>query len=289
MLLPIVVSFMVSAPPAPTPAPAPQPASTEPVATLLPQLEACEEMDCAALRALVSKGPKVWPDLEKGIDDPKELIRFWSIGVLAEVPVPEAKDKLVKLLREEPLARLRAASAFALASYPPGPDVTGELVTALSDIDPNVRFEAASALARRPADPTAFAPLVKALDDKDEDVRAAAADALGQGGKAARTAAITKALLAKVSDRKPPMRGRVAIALAQIGAPEAVAPLIARIGRERDETALAAVAWALGELGDKTAIDPLKTLAQHPSDVVKQHAAEALQRLTAPAPEAPPK
>ncbi|MFO0746787.1 MAG: HEAT repeat domain-containing protein [Myxococcota bacterium] len=278
MLLPFAVSFALAAPPAPSPAPPP---AGESVPALIEALADCQEMDCPALRSLVARGDKVWPELERGIDHKQEMVRFWSIGVLSEVPVAAAMPRLLGFIKDEPLARIRAASAFALASYKGAPEVTPALVLALSDIDPNVRFEAASALGRRPADPAALAPLVKALDDQDEDVRAAAAETLGVMGPVAKVPEATKALLAKVSDRKPTVRGHVAIALGQIGVPEAVPPLVKRLERERDEEALAAAIWALGELGDKTAVEPLKALEGHASEIVRGHVAEALGKLAA--------
>lgn len=278
VLVPLTLSCLFNAPPAP-PAPAPTPPpGDQSVPALVEQLEACQEMDCAALRALVAIGPKVWPDLAAGLDHKKELVRFWSIGVLAEVPVPEAEAKLLTFAKDEPLTRIRAASVFALAGYPDAA-ASAAIVTALGDMDANVRFEAASALGRRPPDPVGRDALVKLLDDQDEDVRAAAAESLGVMAPIAKVPNVTKALLDKISDRKPGVRGRVAIALGQIGVAEAVPPLVKRLERERDGEALAAVVWSLGELKDASAVEPLKKLEGHDSEVVRQHVKEALLKL----------
>jgi len=276
VIISLALGLTLAAPPPPAPAPAPKPTVLE----LLPALEACQDTDCPALVALVERGDAAWPDLEQGIDHKSELVRFWSIGVLATRPIEAARGKLLKLLATEPAVRIRAASAFALAGYP-GADVTAELVEALADPDPNVRFEATSALGRRPPDVSMVAPLVKLLDDKDDDVRAAAAETLGALGAVAKTPEVAKALLAKVNDRRPAVRGRVAIALGQLGVAGAPARLLERVGRERDEEALAAMAWALGELRDPAAKDALEKLTTHASAVVKQHAEEALAKLVA--------
>ncbi|MCC6623417.1 MAG: HEAT repeat domain-containing protein [Deltaproteobacteria bacterium] len=280
MIAPVVIALSLcgAEPPPPTSVP-----------ELVEALIGCVDEQCPALRALVAKGEAVWPELDRGIGHTEELVRFWSIGVLAESPVPAARARLLQLAGDEPKARIRAAACFSLAGYP-GADVTAALARALGDHDPNVRFEAASALGRRAADATAvpaLAALVKALDDQDEDVRGAAAEALGLMAAVARTPEVERALLGKINDRKGPVRGRVAVAIGQLGITRAVAPLVTRAGRERDVEALAAMAWALGELGDKAALPTLEGLVGHASELVSQHAREAVAKLSAP-PAAPP-
>jgi len=275
MPLGLVLSLVAAAPPAPAPAPG-EPG--EPVPALVAALADCEDEGCPALRALIAKGEAVWPALDQGIGHAQEIVRFWSIGVLAEVPVPAARARLLGLVADEPLTRIRAAACFALAGYP-GADATAALVKALSDHDPNVRFEAASAIGRRAPDASALPALVKVLDDQDEDVRAGAAEAIGAMAPVARTPEVEKGLLAKINDRKAPVRGRIAIALGQVRIAKAVAPLVTRAGREKDEEALAAIAWALGELADEAARATLEGLGKHASEIVRKHAAEALGKL----------
>src|SRR5262245_59893803 len=62
------------------------------------------------------------------------------------------------------------------------PEVTRELVTALIDPSPHVRWEAAKAL-QSIADPVAAPALMHALDDDRDDVRWVAAEALIALGK----------------------------------------------------------------------------------------------------------
>lgn len=246
------------------------------VAELVVQLEACKEMDCPPLRALVEKGDKVWPELEVGLDHAEEMVRFWSLGVLSEVPVAAARPRLVGLL-SDPLVRIRAAAAFALGAQR-SPEVVLPLVGALADPDVNVRFEAASALARVP-DPRAVDALIEVSSDKDVDVRRAACEALGTiKDDRARPALV--GLLKK--DRKPIVRGYAAIALGNIKSAEAVEALVERAGRERDPEALAAVAWALGEIGAQPARAALDKLVSHESEVVQREAKGALAKLEPP-------
>jgi HEAT repeat protein len=274
-MYPYLLALALGAPP-PPPAPTPAPAS-ETVAELVPQLEACEDMQCPPLKALVAKGDKVWPELELGVDHANELVRFWSLGVLSEVPVAAARPKLVLLL-SDPLVRIRAAAAFALGAQR-SPEVVPALIGALGDPDVNVRFEAASALVRVP-DPRALEPLLAVLSDDDVDVRRTACEALA----AFKDERAEKALLERLQkDKKAVVRGHAAIALGNQKNAAAVDALVARSERERDEEALAAMAWALGEIGDAKARAALDKLAGHASELVKREASTALGKL-APAP-----
>lgn len=251
------------------------------VVRLVGELGSCTEMDCAPLVALIAKGDKVWPSLEVGLDHGDELVRFWSLGVLSEVPVAAARPRLVALLGGEPLVRIRAAAAFALGAQR-SPEVVAPLIAALADPDVNVRFEAASALGRVP-DARALEPLIKASTDNDHDVRRAACESLG----ALKDDRARPALVARLSDdKKAIVRGHAAIGLGMMKARAALDALVKRAARERDAEALAAMAWALGEIGDDGARATLDKLAGHASEVVKKEARDALAKL--PSPEPPP-
>lgn len=266
---------------APPPPKAPTPEPEVPVATLVRSLASCVEMDCGPLRTLVSRGPKVWPELEVGLDDRDEMVRFWTLGVLSEVPVPAARPRLIALMKDKTV-RIRAASAFALGAQR-HPEVVPPLIEALVDPDVNVRFEAASALGRVP-DPRALEPLLTSVKDLDEDVRGAVCDALGAIGDAR---AIPELLTLLKDDRKSGVRGRAALALGALKAKDAFDTLVKRATRERDPEALAAMCWALGELGDARALPTLEPLTRHTNEVVKKHAQEAVATLSASTPKPP--
>jgi HEAT repeat protein len=266
----------LAAPPPPKAPPEPE----VPVATLVKSLASWVEMDCGPLRALVSRGPKVWPELEVGLDDPDEMVRFWTLGVLSEVPVAAARPRLIALMKDKTV-RIRAAAAFALGAQR-HPEVVPPLIEALVDSDVNVRFEAASALGRVP-DPRAVEPLLTSVQDPDEDVRGAVCDALGAIGDAR---AIPPLVTLLKDDRKSGVRGRAALALGSLKAKDAFDTLVKRATRERDPEALAAMCWALGELGDARAIATLEPLTRHANEVVRKHASDAVAALS-PKPEAP--
>lgn len=267
----VLWAVLVSAPPA---------EATPTVAELVARLGTCQEMDCAPLRELVARGDKVWPALEVGLDDADEMVRFWTLGVLTEVPVPAARPRLVALL-SDPLVRIRAAAAFALGAQK-APEVVPALISALADPDVNVRFEAASALSRVP-DARAVEPLIAASADPDEDVRRAACEALGN----IKDARARRVLVERLGDRKAIVRGHAAIALGVMRAADAVDPLVKRAGRERDAEALAAMAWALGEIGDVRARSVLEGLRAHKAEVVQKEASDALAKLASPPAPAP--
>ena len=260
--------------------------SPVPIADLVGQLEACQDEACAPYVALIARGAAVWPDLAAGLDAPAEMTRFWTIGVLAAVKLPAARERLVGVLQGEPLVRVRAAAAFALGNLGKGDAseaVVKALVTAADDKDVNVRFEAISALARL-GPPGVTATFIKAVRDHDEDVRIEAIDALAALADPAARAVLEERLQ---EDLKPGVRGHAAIALGNLKGPESVPLLLVRLGRERHPEALAAACWALGALGDARAVEPLKALLTHKEAVVRQQATDALALLATPPAPAP--
>ncbi|MBL7220743.1 MAG: HEAT repeat domain-containing protein [Phycisphaerae bacterium] len=75
-------------------------------------------------------------------------------------------------------------------------------------------------------------------------------------------------------------RRDAAKALGELGDKQAVEPLMALLAREDDSSVQAAVAGALGKLGDKRAIEPLTTLLGGSSKcMVRAQAAKALEKF----------
>lgn len=273
----LAASPALAAEPAPAPPPTTAPDDAPSVRALVGRLEACTDLDCEPIRALVARGQALWPDITHGLEGQPEMTRFWTLGVLSEVVIPDARETLEGLLAGDGQIRIRAAAAFALGNMR-DKAVVPALTKALADKDVNVRFEAASALGRSPG-VEAVPALLKALRDSDDDVRAAVIEALAATGD---PRAIDPMLRRAERDPSPGVRGMAAVGLANLKAESAVEPLIARLGAELNPQALAAVCWALGELGDARAVAPVKGLLDHESAVVRQLAEEAVTKLEAP-------
>lgn len=245
------------------------------VTSLVDALKACESLEtCAAVRTLIQRGPAIWPALGKGLVAPDEMTRFWTLGVLSEVPVPAARSAISTCIRD-PEIRVRAAAAYALGAQG-SREVTATLLTALRDKDLNVRFAAAVALARV-KDPKSIDGLIVACTDEDEDVRAYSALALGDIGDRRATAAVLERL---ERDHVAQVRGFAGMALSKLRDPASLTRLMSHAEVEADPKALAATLYALGELGDRRALPIVQRFIKHPHEEVREYAQEAATRLS---------
>jgi len=245
-----------------------------PVAELVAQLTQCESLEtCPAVRALIAAGPRIWPALEVGLKSPDEMVRFWTLGVLSEVPVPAARAAIGATLKDNKI-RVRAAAAYALGAQG-SKEVTSWLLQALADEDVNVRFAAAVALMRI-KDPASVPGLIKACRDRDEEVRAYAVLALGDIGDRRATKAVLERLDEDLVSR---VRGFAGLALGKLKDPSTFNPLMKHIRTELDPKPLAAIIFALGALGDVRAIDAIASHKEHPDPEVRAYVVDALALL----------
>lgn len=122
-----------------------------------------------------------------------------------------------------------------------GSPAVEQLIEALSSGEKNIRIGSAKALGEI-KDPRAITPLIETLKDDNKWVRREASGALSKMGESA-----VDPLLGILDDADWKVRG--------------------------------AAAWALGSIGDKRAIEPLKKALDDKSGYVKKVAAEKLKNL----------
>ena len=232
------------------------------------KLKGCKSLQCDAALALIKSGKEIWPAIRAGLQAQDEMTRFWALGVLSEVPLVAARDSIGALV-DDPKIRVRAAAAYALGAIKDH-SVSPYLLKALVDKDLNVRFAAAVAMARV-KDPKTAPALTRATRDRDEEVRAYACLALGDIGLPQSTSTLMERL---DQDAHPKVRGFAAMSLSKFSKHPGRDLLLSRLKEETDAKALAAAIFALGELGDKAALGPLrqmkKTLAAHAVKGIRQ-------------------
>ncbi|HLU66635.1 MAG TPA: HEAT repeat domain-containing protein, partial [Kofleriaceae bacterium] len=174
-----------------------------------------------------------------------------------------------------PKPRVRAAAAAALGDAEPDRrgEVVDALITALDDLDPDVRASSALSLADL-GDPRAVEPLVLRMDDGVPAVRQTAAVALGR----MRAAAAFEPLRQALADGPPDLRFQAATSLVEIDPPRALDPLVAALD-DPDPEVVGAAALGLGSIADPAAIEPLARRLDHPAARTRFDVAYALAQL----------
>jgi HEAT repeat protein len=214
-----------------------------------------------------------------------------------------SRPPLEQLVRElgAVQARVRASAAKGLGACG-DPRAVEPLVRALGDRTVAVRLRAAVALGQL-RDPRAIPPLIAALEDLNGDIRHAAASALKKLGKAADaplldayksgnailrfvvlgilarsdTAEISALLIAALDDPALPVRMEAARLLAQRKERRAVERLLAAL--DKPDLCLWLYVWALGEIGDLRAFEPLAVLLDSRDFHVQSAAIKALRTI----------
>ncbi|QQS41533.1 MAG: HEAT repeat domain-containing protein [Acidobacteriota bacterium] len=214
----------------------------------------------------------------------------------------------------EPIVRATAAGALSAL---PSSEAVDALLPLLNDKADFVRKEAVIALGRT-GDPAAEQSLIRSLERDDEEaVRAAAAEAIGSVGTAASLLTLTRVLAQKPRDKRQALRRSAARAAGLIAGrlqksdpanttPESFLPSkfkrtfserrdltvsvpdfasISFVLRqvltnedERSDTKREA-AFALGEIGDKSADAPLTRCAFDPDPYLAESCKEALAKI----------
>jgi HEAT repeat protein len=235
----------------------------------------------------------------EGMADARKALSRWlgsvpapaadeAAGRLAEDPLGPALKEAVPVLAKRLSAdevRARLASLYVLETLgPEAAPAAGEVVRALRDRDPFVRWGAARALGRMAlkgeAAGKAVAGLAPLLKDDNADARLGAAAALQRYGAAARGAVAE--LSAAVKEGDDEVRLRAIAALAAIGpeaGKDAVAALVKAL-QAGEPDVRAAAAGALGQVapGDKAAREALRKALDDPDAEVRGAASAALLR-----------
>jgi HEAT repeat protein len=178
---------------------------------------------------------------------------------------------------------VRQAALWLLARIAPETTRAGTL-NALHDPDPGVRAEAARGAGQVNA--VGALDVLQALvrGDPSPTVRKAAVYALGMLGDAAALETLLAALLDH--DEAEDVRGIAAEALADLGDQRAIPALVQQLD-DRSPTVRFWSAYALGRIGDATAVERLRALAISDATEVEgggsvaSEAADALERIVA--------
>ena len=179
---------------------------------------------------------------------------------------------LVRELRS-PNVLMRQGAAAALVGVA-SPAANGPLVEALGDTDVSVRASTARALGWR-GNLAAIEPLVSVLADDHWQVVDAAVEGLGEVGVGGIARLV--GVLAD-PDRDPTVQYQVARALAATGRP-AVSALVRALSRP-EPGVQKWCAVALGGIGDASALEPLRELAENSDGDVRWVAKEQIRVLS---------
>lgn len=218
------------------------------------------------------------PRLLAVLKDPNPELRRTAAQSLGKIARKEAVSALVEALRD-PDAGVRLHAAWALGTI--GEDSVGRdrspLGPLLFDSDPSVREAAAVALGQTGDTQSGIELLQERLLEPgvSNDTKRLAAAALG--GMEARSAVVH--LTRMLQDRDPVVRRWTAAALAEIGDPQAVAPLGALLRKDPDPGVRIEAAFRLGKFGGKAARPALTAALNDANEDVRRLAAAALKEM----------
>ena len=149
--------------------------------------------------------------------------REWAIELLGWANVPEARDRLVQLVKDKGESCRKSAIRALAASGDARAE--GLCIEALSDKDWGCQVAAAEGLGKL-GDKKALDPLVAALKDQVPDVRVAAVEALGKLGDPRAARSLIQLVEAWQTDiYEPELIGKAADVLGAWHVREAVDPL----------------------------------------------------------------
>lgn len=217
---------------------------------------------------LLELGAKAVPVLLEQVGSEKTNLREHAIAALGNQKVSAAVPAIAKVLGDRQFRR-RYVAAWALGEIG-DPSAVPALVAALDDADSEVRKVTVRALIKH--NRAAVEPLVAFLSAASGVGEVGAVRALGDIGD-------PRALEVLLSRTSGPIRAEVILALGKLKDPRAEAVLLAALRDEESQTRMNA-AMALGPLGAKAAVPPLRQALEDEVLVVREWAARSLEMIT---------
>lgn len=204
------------------------------------------------------------------LGDPSWTVRRAVVAGLAALG-DDAAVALCAWLRDERTNETSIAAAVDALSGSLGTKVTNEVFRLAKHDNPQVAADAAQILGRRRV-PTAVLVLGELVHHDNDNVSVAAIEALGTiGGTSA-----VEALIRVIESRRFFRTFPAIQVLSRTGDPRSVPPLAALLA---DETYRLEVVRALGRTGMASAIAPITSLLQNPSDAIVRLVAVSLAEL----------
>jgi HEAT repeat protein len=198
-------------------------------------------------------------------------VRKAAARALGQIGDPRAVDALTALVGQEP-EDLAAVAVEALGDIGDA-EATPTLIAALVDEDPTLREVSSQALAKIGAG-AAFA-LLKKLDETEGEIHEAVRQTLRRMGPEA-----VNELALQVGDRRNLERSKAALALGEIGTPQAIEALVKALN-STDLHVLPAVMKALATIGEPS-VDALIEALESESTLLVRSTIDALGRIGSP-------
>lgn len=257
-----------------------------------------------AARQLLNIGPKAVPALMEALDSEDATKRIGSIYTLAHMVHMPAIPKIAKLL-DDPNHEVMemAAQAFTMLKSPEAVDVLLEhaftkhtvvrfkLLTSLGkqedpralptlgqiareDPESGIRRAAVHAIGEI-KDPAGVEHLVPLLKDSDKEVRVNVVRSMGEiGGKV-----VEPHLIAALDDTYANVRREAVLGLNTVGGEAAISHLAELLERERKDYVKHSAVYTIGQLGDESHVDAIKSQATSSDVRLRETALRAMHRL----------
>ncbi len=194
------------------------------------------------------------------LDDPDEGLRLAASEALAamfdQVPRPALMAAMLRRMELDPSLQVRRVAGLTLVALHDTP-ARDALLRLLQHGRGVTRASAAAALGVW-SDPELAGALHPLLTDREDLVARVAAHALGQ----LRSPQSKGPLLAAFESRGPVVQERAAWSLGELKSTNAVPGLIALLPNTTDEALKVSLVLALGKIGDKRALPPLRQVLQ---------------------------